>query len=728
MSAPRARRLRFGLQRPYNDNPSPLRGALLACVAIVLSSGAQASPTDTTPRWKIAPDGGIVWNIAAGEAHTDFIEMNGEEVGLVMRYGVDAHGTFGVSSDVVWPRLRFLPNLTGSQLRVTFTDDAPPDTDDRFSAGFFLPLSVRGGERGYRLVGRTLQHVHHMGITRFDGTLNFEDGTVLDFEREVFPSVEQPAVIDTTLISNHSQKATELLVDELEQVQKTSPERGVDGAYTMVTRVVGSGSHVLRPGESTRVSVTFEAYKEGVPPPSLDVTAEEKARANRVAQILGKLTLQTPDPVLNTAFEFAKLHTTESIFRTKGGLFHSPGGGRRYYAAIWANDQAEYADPFFGMLGDELGTQSAVNSFRVFARFLNPDYRPIPSSIISEGAGVWNGAGDRGDMAMIAYGAARFALANGDRQTAEELWPLVEWCLEYLRRKVTLQGVVASDSDELEGRFPAGKANLNTSSLYYDALRSAVYLGSDLGKNPDVLAEYAHRAVTMKSSIERYFGAQVGGFETYRYYDKSDLADNRRPEVAAYSTRPEVLRSWIATPLTMGIFDRKEGTLDALFSPRLWSTSGVATEEGKTTYWDRSTLYALRGAFAAGASERALKALQAYSTQRLLGDHVPYPVEAYPEQGGAQLAAESALYCRIFTEGLFGIRPTGLKSFEITPRLPAEWNVMSLRDVHAFGSVFDLEVSRQGVNGLEVSLAEVKRPNKVYRLDAGATRVITLQR
>ena len=69
---------------------------------------------------------------------------------------------------------------------------------------------------------------------------------------------------------------------------------------------------------------------------------------------------------------------------------------------------------------------------------------------------IWNGAGDRGDAAMIAYGAARYVLARGDKHEAEELWPLIEWCLEYCRRQLNEGGVVASDSDELEGRFPSG--------------------------------------------------------------------------------------------------------------------------------------------------------------------------------------------------------------------------------------------------------------------------------
>ena len=45
---------------------------------------------------------------------------------------------------------------------------------------------------------------------------------------------------------------------------------------------------------------------------------------------------------------------------------------------------------------------------------------------------------------------------------------------------------------------------------------------------------------------------------------------------------------------------------------------------------------------------------------------------------------------------MFGIRPTGLRSFDFTPRLPSGWDKMSLRDVKAFASRFDIEVERDG--------------------------------
>jgi hypothetical protein len=477
----------------------------------------------------------------------------------------------------------------------------------------------------------------------------------------------------------------------------------VTGAYTIDATTDRAVDWTLRPGEARTYAVVYSARKASEPSLVLDVTKELAARKTWIAQTNSRVVLDTPDPVLNKAFAFAKVRATESIFATRGGLMHGPGGGR-YYAAIWANDQAEYANPFFAFLGEGNPRASALNAFRHFARFTNPDYKPIPSSIIAEGTDIWNGAKDRGDQAMIAYGASRFALASGDRAQAEELWPLITWCLEYLKRKATPEGVIASDSDELEGRFPAGKANLNTSSLTYDALLSAAMLGESLGKPKPELDDYRARAAALGAAIARHFGATIDGFETYRYYDGNTT-----------------LRAWIATPLTVGIYDRARGTTDALFSARLWRKDGLATEAEKPDFWDRSTLYALRGVFAAGDTERALPRLSAYTHRRLLGEHVPYAVEAYPEGGQAHLSAESALYCRIFVEGMFGIRPAGLNSFTLTPRLPAGWNRMSLRAVHAFGRVFDVEVTRNE-EGLRVRVVP-DRGGPIERVTARGTPV-----
>lgn len=391
-------------------------------------------------------------------------------------------------------------------------------------------------------------------------------------------------------------------------------------------------------------------------------------------------------------FAFSKIRALESIYDTKGGPMHGP-GGESYYAAIWANDQAEYINPYFPFVGYRYGNASAVNSFKHFARYMNDEWKPIPSSIVAEGDSYWNGAGDRGDAAMIAYGAARYALASGNREEARELWPLIEWCLEFSRRKINEDGVVTSDADELEGRFPAGEANLCTSSLYYDALLSAAYLAEDLGKGNAVAGKYRRQAARLEKAIDRYFAAEVEGFDTYAYYKGND-----------------VLRAWICIPLTVGINKRAAGTIDALFSPRLWTENGLLTASGDKTFWDRSTLYALRGVFMAGEVEKAMEYMKRYSATRLLGAHVPYAVEAWPEGGQRHLSAESALYGRIVTEGMFGIRPTGLNSFSMKPQLPQEWNRMSLRKVRAFGTEFDVQVVRKKGELLQVTVMKGGKP------------------
>lgn len=318
-----------------------------------------------------------------------------------------------------------------------------------------------------------------------------------------------------------------------------------------------------------------------------------------------------------------------------------------------------------------MGNASALNSFRHFARFMNPAYEPLPSSVIAEGDDIWNGAGDRGDAAMIACGAARYALARGDRAEAAELWPLVEWCLEYCRRQLTADGVVASDTDELEGRF-TGDANLCTSTLYYDALLSAVSLGRELGVESAQTARYAAQARALARAIDAHFGGEVGGYDTYRYYAGNTL-----------------LRSWICMPLIVGLKERSEGTVRALLGPELMTDDGLLTQQGSSTFWDRSTLYALRGIYNVGQADRATELLHRYSQRRLLGDHVPYPIEAWPEGSQRHLSAERALLphhhrgpVRHPPHGAAVVRPHAFHARCLGEHVPAPYPGVRLRFRH----------------------------------------------
>ena len=614
----------------------------------------QKTPADTvTDIWELAPSiHGIRWNIK--QPHTDHLEFSGLQVSAIVRYGVDTNGCLVSKKKVVWPMLRTIPNDTHASLIHDF--------DETQNAGIFAEGDSIV-EKPYRIT--------------FNGILNIYSRTPeMEIQRTISPSPDLPAVVEKVTLKNITGEPVKVAVKNTDYTFITPEEKGVYGSYTIRAYSDAEGDITLKPQEEYSFNQIYVATKEGQNF-TVDAQKEIEKREAFLEQMQKTLILETPDPNLNQMFLFAKIRAAESIFATKGGLMHGPGGSR-YYAAIWANDQAEYVNPFFPFLGYDKGNESALNSFRHFARFMNDEYKPIPSSIIAEGDDIWNGAGDRGDAAMIAYGASRFALAYGDKKTADSLLPLIKWCIEYSEKQMTDDGIIASDTDELEGRFPAGKANLSTNVLAYGAYISAANLLDALNKEPQTANEYRQKAALLRKNIEKYFGANVQGFDTYRYYEGNDK-----------------LRSWICIPLTMDIFERKEATLKALLSDKLWTENGILTEAGSKTFWDRATLYAFRGIFKAGETDTGIHYLQYYTRKRLLGEHVPYAVEAWPEGNQRHLSAESGLYARVITEGLFGIVPTGFKSFTTTPKLPAKWDYMKLSHIKAFQSDFDIEVERE---------------------------------
>ena len=614
----------------------------------------------------------------------------------VIRWGVETDGRFTEERSLVFPMLRTVPNNTHASLMHRIGTDIPS------------LVSING-------LSLKLEKVKEVEINGFIkvvstfavGKANIGLGTgtapkpSVEMTRLIFPSVDKPLLGETYTLANVSERPVTVYIPDYSQAFKTLAEKGVDGVYVVRADLTGTGTFVLQPGETVHFGACFQAYRASDKPLVTDLDAEYAARRALVGGWDSNLVLDTPDDVIDMEFRFAKIRASESIYKTKGGFMHGP-GGESYYAAIWANDQAEYINPFFPYLGYSVGNESALNSYLHFARFMNDGFEPIPSSIIAEGIDIWNGAGDRGDAAMIAHGASRYVLARGDRAEAEKLWPLITWCLEYCDRQINEEGVVCSDSDELEGRFPSGEANLCTSTLYYDALLSAAMLARSLGKGSYVASGYQKRAAKLAKAIENYFGADIQGYHTYRYYDGNT-----------------VLRSWICMPLIVGIKGREEGTIAALTSPKLLTDDGVLTEQGSETFWDRSTLYTLRGIYIAGDIATANRLMHSYSERRLLGTHVPYPIEAWPEGSQRHLSAESGLYCRAVIEGMFGLRPTGLKSFTMTPRLAEGWDRMAMRHIKAFGADFDIEAER-GPKGLSVKVTNHTNGSlKTYKASEG---------
>ena len=599
-------------------------------------------------RWKL--DGnGIVWDVRkdVNLPHEDHLEMSGRKVSLIVRYGVGEGGKLLLKRHLVWPMLRTIPNNTHASFRL--------DAENAW-----LP--------SMEIDGSPVEEFPE--VIHFDGVLDIESRTqgALRIRRRLFPCVDARSMCECVTVTNISDKPCRII---LNNNGKETYGRGCNGVYVVCALMTPSDERVLQPGETMEYGLQISARLANEPYERLDAAVELLRRQARVAELQAPLELHTGIAEVDAEYKMCKLRTGESIFDTHGGPMHGPGGDS-YNAATWCNDQVEYAGPWFAFTGDKLALEASLNAYSHYMPFMGPNFHRIPSSVIAEGFDIWEGAGDRGDAAMYAYGATRFVLASGRRDFAIKLWPGIKWTLEYCRRKVNEKGVVASDSDELEGRLPHGDANLNTSALYYGGLTLGANLAAELGEMS--LAEtYRQQAAQLEVAIESHFGRTLHGFKTYQYFEGCD-----------------VLRSWIGIPLCMGIETRAEGTVAAMFSPYLWNGEGMLSQEGDKITWDRSLLYGFRGAFAAGYGATVMDKFQAYSASRLLGEHVPYPVEAWPEGNRRHLAAESALYCRIVTEGMFGITPRGLRSFTVKPWLPDGCKSMELRSIRAFGHEFDI--------------------------------------
>lgn len=594
-------------------------------------------------------NGQIIYENTNNRKFGNHIETSGFLASSIISYGHDYKGNLKLLRHVVFPSLRTYPNDTHSSLSHNFKG---------------VTLKING-----KNINEKVEKFVFDGILKIYTTYNN-----VKIERLLFTSRNNPCLIEQLNVTNDSDDEIYVNVINNDGKKITHACNGNDNKRYVLECTVSTERLVIKPRQLATTAIFYCGINLNDKPLILSIENEINDRLNFLQTLDECLTINTPDKTINTMCKFAKIRACESIFKTKNGLMHSPGGGG-YYAALWTNDQCEYINPLFAYLGYKTGYEQAINCYTLYKNFVKKD-KALITSIIAEGDGYWNGAGDRGDSAMYAYGLSRFLLSSGDKSLAEKFLQSIKDCLDYTILKTNEQGVVESDSDELENRFESGKANLSTSCIAYDAMLSFSYILEELGNNKDAIY-YREKATKLKQSIENYFGKNVEGYDTYRY-----CAEENK------------LRSWICIPLTVNIFDRKDETIKALFSNKLNKGEGLVTRSGNKTFWDRSTLYALRGAFYSGENKLSEKLLTDYSIARTLARHIPYAVEAYPEGNQSQLSAESGLYLRIFTEGILGYRPLGFNKFSIKPTLPYSWDYMEIRNFYVLKKTISIKIRR----------------------------------
>ena len=564
------------------------------------------------------------------EGHSDRIEMGGEQVACVVTYGVQ-NGEPYYKRQFAFPNFRTQPNNTCATYY--------PETDKS-------PIVFCTKEA--------------FGRVEFDGVLSvYSRVGDLTVVRRFFPSVEQPVFYEQLELFNGGTNSVSLEWKTLTRIDLRLTCEG----YVYFECFCNTPCRPIMAGERLTLTFAYTARYANKDIPRENAPLE--TRRSRVEEILSQCDITTGNDVVDTMFAFAKLRAAEGLCNTVKGLIHNP-GGLAYYAAIWCNDQCEYVAPWFAFTGDKKEEEATRNIYGWYYPYFNDAYLPIPSSIICGGMDNFGCAGDRGDAEMYLYGLSRVLLTQG-RLPDDNQRRALEWCVEYIRRNLTADGVVYSDSDELENRISSG-VNLNTSSLAYGGLGNYAILLKRMGENADAVLALQKK---LEAGIESYFGGEVAGYHTYHYHKGCD-----------------VIRAWNCLPVYMGIMNRAKDTLKSI-DEKLWVSGSCRSTEGEKILWDRSALYYIMALFRAGEQEKAWTKLKEYSETRLLGDHVPYAVEAYPEGGMRHLSAESGLYCRVFTDGLLDIC-FNENGYTVNGNLPEELKAVTVKNIYLNGGFADL--------------------------------------
>ncbi|WP_418892527.1 hypothetical protein [Limibacterium fermenti] len=233
-------------------------------------------------RWQIKEEGkSIRWNIGHDIPHYDHIEMSGLQMSVVLRYGVNADGSFRLERSVIWPMLRTLPNNTHASLAQRFSIDYP-------SLLIVDGLALSDEKvKSIELDGRLIVVSEYS--TGFVNTklLGKEPVKKIEIVRVLFPSTDKPILCERYTVKNISDKKVSIMVPSHKDRYKTDPQKGKEGSYTLITSIQegDNGLYYLNPGEEYTFHTAIQAYKIGQKEIVPDGKTEELNRLDYVNEV-----------------------------------------------------------------------------------------------------------------------------------------------------------------------------------------------------------------------------------------------------------------------------------------------------------------------------------------------------------------------------------------------------------------------------------------------------------
>jgi len=264
-------------------------------------------------QWKIISTAAIERDFGGSttQAYSDNIEMAGKRVASIVSYDIDSLGMLSVNRQVFFPQLHpFIKEddpswyVYRSYLKDSYSDEILPKIyigDKRFSPGAVKKMNINGA----------LYFEHHPS----------KSGIVV--QRSFVPSSSERLFLEKMTLTNTDSKTISLRVTNHHLKYQTA---GTDGEFTTIVSSDAPSAIELDAGKSISFSIRISAVLNDEKPASKTADETIAERGAFLNDMSNSLQLETPNPILNTLFEFSKIRASESIFDSKLGLIHSPGG------------------------------------------------------------------------------------------------------------------------------------------------------------------------------------------------------------------------------------------------------------------------------------------------------------------------------------------------------------------------------------------------------------------
>lgn len=420
-------------------------------------------------------------------------------------------------------------------------------------------------------------------------------------------------------------------------------------------------------------------------------------------EIIGEAFVRTPDPIINRAYDWAKINSVRVQHRFPAGFGFTNDPAQDIVVvrdAAWYIMGSDYITPTFS--GDMLdmiaehGIEPGGKITEFVRACTDPPLRSDYDLNIND------------DTPLIIGAVYHHYAVTGDASVLERCWPMVRGACDWIISQIH-GGLVHSHSQEAnvwgiagwrniipQGQISGAVTEINSECAY--ALSLGARLALDAGE-PDLAARYATLSDVLRRSVNKHLVSERTGL----YVLNVDPDGERHHDL----TGDQIF------PVLFGVADkdRKRKILDLLATPEFWTPFGVRTVGKHQDEYDPDYGVGLLGGVWPNLTAWVAYCNKSYSPRRLVNgmrniwkisevenprayhNVVPglFPErlsgDTFKSRGMAMSPWMPPTYVWLMFEGLLGFEPT-VDGLRVNPHLPSDWKWVGARDVPARGRRF----------------------------------------